>query len=388
MEVETEVETKVETWDDLDIKNDLLRGIYSYGFEKPSEIQCKACGSLFEGRDVLAQAQSGTGKTGAFVIGALNNIDVALNKSQVLIMAPTRELALQIITVQQELGSMIKGLKNKLLVGGHSSDNDIYDLKRNTPHIIIGTPGRVYDMFKRNIINTRDIKMVVLDEADEMLSYGFKEQLFVIFQYLKKDIQIALFSATLPDSIVELTKTLLKNPVNIVMKTEQLVLDGIKQFFVSICDDKQKFDVLTDLFERLVLSQTIIYCNSVGRVNELYEAMKNENYPVCSIHSDMNKEQRKESFDEFKRGKYRVLISSNVTARGIDIQQVNIVINFDLPRDPHTYLHRIGRSGRWGRKGIGINFVTPRDVSNLKFIENHYGIMMEELPSNFESIVS
>lgn len=382
------MEDKIETWDDLKIKNDLLRGIYSHGFEKPSEIQCKACGPLFEGRDVLAQAQSGTGKTGAFVIGALNNIDVSKDKTQVLILAPTRELALQILTVQQDLGSMIKDLKNKLLVGGHSSETDIYDLRKTTPHIIIGTPGRVFDMFKRNTIDTKGINMIILDEADEMLSAGFKEQLFLIFQYLRKDIQIALFSATLPDSINTLTTTLLKDPVNIVMKTEQLVLDGIKQFFVSINNDKQKYEVLTDIFDRLVLSQTIIYCNSVGRVNELFEAMKNENYPVCSIHSEMNKEERKESFDEFKNGKYRVLISSNVTARGIDIQQVNIVINFDLPRDPNTYLHRIGRSGRWGRKGIGINFVTPKDVSNLKFIENHYDIRMEELPLNFETIVN
>ena len=382
------METKIETWDDLNIKSDLLRGIYSYGFEKPSEIQCKACGPLFEGRDVLAQAQSGTGKTGAFVIGALNNIDVSKCKTQVVIMAPTRELALQILSVQQELGSMMKGLCGKLLVGGHSSEQDTCELRRNTPHIIIGTPGRIFDMFKRNIIDTKGINMIILDEADEMLSCGFKEQLFSIFQYFKKDIQIALFSATLPDSISTLTSSLLKDPVNIVMKTEQLVLDGIKQFFVTINNDKQKFEVLTDIFERLVLSQTIIYCNSVGRVNELFEAMKNENYPVCHIHSEMNKEQRKESFDEFKNGKYRVLISSNVTARGIDIQQVNIVINFDLPRDPNTYLHRIGRSGRWGRKGIGINFVTPKDVSNLKFIENHYDIRMEELPSNFETIVN
>jgi len=378
----------IETWDDLNIKNDLLRGIYSYGFEKPSEIQRKACGPLLEGRDILAQAQSGTGKTGAFIVGALNNTDPLKRETQVLIMAPTRELALQIFSVQQDLSSMIKGLVGKLLVGGQSLNDDIYDLKRNTPHIIIGTPGRIYDMFNRNAIVTANINMIVLDEADEMLSSGFKEQLFDIFQYLKKDVQIALFSATLPEPIVALTKNLLKNPVNIVMKTEQLVLDGIKQFFVSIYNDKQKYEVLTDLFDRLVLSQTIIYCNSVGRVNELFEAMKADNYPVCSIHSDMNKNQRKEAFDEFKKGKYRVLISSNVTARGIDIQQVNIVINFDLPRDPHTYLHRIGRSGRWGRKGIGINFVTPKDVSNLKFIEGHYDITMEELPSNFETIVN
>lgn len=382
-----EKEKTIESWDELDIRTDLLRGIYAHGFEKPSVIQSKACGPLFEGRDVLAQAQSGTGKTGAFVIGALNRIDTSTNKTQVLVLAPTRELAIQILNVQQELGSMIKNLNGKLLVGGHSADNDMYDLRRNTPHIIIGTPGRIYDMFKRNIISTQNIDMIILDEADEMFSYGFKYQLFDIFQFLRKDIQIALFSATLPDAVVQLTKSLLKDPVNIVMKAEQLVLDGISQFIVTLIDDKQKFEALKDIFDRLTISQTIIYCNGLARVQDLYEAMKNEGYPVCCIHSEMNKEQRKESFDEFKKGKYRVLISSNITARGIDIQQVSIVINFDLPRDPHTYLHRIGRSGRWGRKGLGINFITQRDISNLKNIESHYSCRMEELPMNFETIV-
>jgi translation initiation factor 4A len=380
------VSESVESWDLFDIKSDLLRGIYAHGFEKPSAIQSKACGPLIEGRDILAQAQSGTGKTGAFVIGALNKIDISLNKTQVLILAPTRELALQIMTVQQDLGSMMKKLNGKLLVGGHSTDGDMYEIRRTTPHIIIGTPGRIFDMFKRNIINTKDIDMIILDEADEMFSYGFKDQLFDIFQFLREDIQIALFSATLPETVIKLTKSLLKNPVNIVMKTEQLVLDGIKQYIVVLEDDKQKFDALKDLYDRLTVSQTIIYCNGVGRVNDLYEAMKNDGYPVCCIHSDMSKEQRKESFDEFKNGKYRVLISSNVTARGIDIQQVSIVINFDLPRDPHTYLHRIGRSGRWGRKGMGINFVTQRDVTTLKLIESHYNCRMEELPMNFDTI--
>lgn len=374
------------SWDDLNIKNDLLRGIYAYGFEKPSTIQALTCIPLAEGRDILAQAQSGTGKTGAFVIGALNKITMD-NKTQCLIIAPTRELAIQIDDVQKNLGNAMKNLRSKLLIGGQSSDSDIYEIRRNIPHLIIGTPGRIYEMFKKNIICCQDIDIVILDEADEMFSYGFKEQIQDIFQFLRSDVQIALFSATLPANVLHITKSLLKDPLNITMKAEELVLDGIKQYYVLLDDDKQKFITLKDLFERLTISQTIIYCNSVNRVVELHAAMKADGFAVCCVHSNMDKDERNHSFNEFKCGKFRVLISSNVTSRGIDIQQVNIVINFDLPKDPHTYLHRIGRSGRWGRKGIGVNFVTRKDVSTLKTIEEHYSSRMEELPNDFDKII-
>jgi len=379
-------ETEIENWDDLDLNTELLRGIYAYGFEKPSPIQKKACIHFINGRDILAQAQSGTGKTGAFVVGSLSRINTDLNQTQVLILNPTRELALQTLNVIQELGAMVKGLRSKILVGGTSSEIDTYEIKRTIPHIITGTPGRVYEMIKRRIIVPGNIKLIVLDEADEMFSFGFKDQVFEIFQSLK-DVQIALFSATMPQHVLNISTQLLKNPVSITVKAEDLALDGISQYVVFLDDDKQKFSTLQDLFERLTIAQTIIYCNSVGRVVDLYEAMKNDEFPVCCIHSNMDKQERELSFEEFKNGKYRVLISSNVTARGIDIQQVSIVINFDLPRDPHTYLHRIGRSGRWGRKGIGINFVTKRDSYNLKLIEGHYDKKMEELPMHFEQIL-
>ena len=385
MEVEKECEAK-NSWDDLDIQDDLLRGVYAYGFEKPSKIQSLTCVPFAEGRDLLAQAQSGTGKTGAFVIGALNKIR-NINKTQCLIIAPTRELAIQIDDVQKNIGVSMKNLHTKLLIGGQSSDSDIYEIRRNTPHLIIGTPGRVYEMFKKNIIRPQDIDIVILDEADEMFSYGFKDQIQDIFQFLRKDVQIALFSATLPENVLQTTKNLLKNPVNITMKAEELVLDGIKQYYVLLDDDKQKFATLQDIFERLTVSQTIIYCNSVNRVIDLCNAMKADGFAVCCVHSNMEKDERNHSFSEFKNGKFRVLISSNVTSRGIDIQQVNIVINFDLPKDPHTYLHRIGRSGRWGRKGVGINFVTQRDVFFLKSIEEHYSNRMEELPNDFDKII-
>lgn len=385
MEELSENVTEFESWDDLNLETELLRGIYAHGFEKPSPIQQKACLPIINGKDILAQAQSGTGKTGTFVIGSLSRVNMNLDTTQVLILNPTRELAIQTMNVISGIGCMMKKLTSKILVGG--SSDDIYEMKKSPPHIIVGTPGRVYDMFMRNIILSKNINLIVLDEADELLSNGFKEQLFDIFQCLRKDAQVALFSATISQNVIDISKRILKDQVTIVVKSEQLVLDGIGQYYITLDNDKQKFSTLQDLFERLVLSQTIIYCNSVSRVIDLYEAMKNDNFPVCCIHSNMDKQERNIAFEEFKSGKYRVLISSNVTSRGIDIQQVSIVINFDLPKDPHTYLHRIGRSGRWGRKGVAINFVTQRDICNVKAIEEYFDKVMEELPSQFDKML-
>jgi len=377
-----EIAKDIKNWDDLDLPTDLLRGIYAHGFEKPSDIQSLACVHMINGRDILAQAQSGTGKTGAFTIGALARVDSKLS-TQVIILSPTRELALQTTEVVINLSSMMN-LRIKTLIGG--AFVDIYDLKHNPPHIIVGTPGRINEMIYKKAISVTSVKMVILDEADELFSFGFKEQMLDILTKFT-DVQIAFFSATIPENILSTVLSFLKDPIQIKITPEKLVLDGISQYYVPINDDKQKFLTLKDLFGRFTLYQTIIYCNSVERVVELYNAMKTENYPVCCIHSNMEKHERTNTYNEFKSGRFRVLISSNVTARGIDIQQVSIVINFDLPKDPHIYLHRIGRSGRWGRKGIGINFITKYDINIIKAIESHYNIDIEELPLQFENIL-
>jgi translation initiation factor 4A len=237
-------------------------------------------------------------------------------------------------------------------------------------------------MMRRDRIRSKDIKLIILDEADEMLSSGFKEQVYNIFQYLGSNIQVALFSATLPESINPIIQKIMRNPVKIVVKKEMLTLEGIKQYYIAVDDDRQKYATLKDLFSYLSVSQCIIYCNSVRRVSDLYEAMKEDEFPVCCIHSNMDKVARDAAFNDFRNGNSRVMISSNVTARGIDIQQVSIVINFDLPKCVHTYLHRIGRSGRWGRKGVGINFITRRDVSKIKEIEGHYSCQIDEMPND------
>jgi translation initiation factor 4A len=377
---------EIRQWDDLVLPPDLLRSIYSYGFENPSEIQKKAILPIMSGRDVIAQAQSGTGKTGAFTISTLSKIDVMKKQTQAVLLAPTHELAIQISSVVRNLSSCIDGIQIRTLLGGTSVQTEMAELKETPPHIVVGCTGRVFDMMKRGALNCREVKICVLDEADEMLSHGFKDQVYKIFQMLPSDVQIALFSATMPEPVMRISDKFMRDPVRIMMKPEELNLEGIRQFYIAVHSDQEKYTVLKDLFQNLTISQTIIYVNNVGRVDELCNSMKEEGFPVCCIHSNMTKDERKRILDEFRRGAYRVLISSNITARGIDVQQVSTVINFDVPRSVDTYLHRIGRSGRWGRKGIAINFVTKRDIYNMKAIEKHYNIEVQEFPNNFQFV--
>ena len=376
--------TSIQSWDELDINIDLLRGIYSYGFEKPSPIQQKAIVPIIKGRDLIAQAQSGTGKTATFTIGSLQMIDLTSNTTQVLVLSPTRELVIQTANVIKQIGCMMKNLRVETCFGGSAMLETSSFSNRNTPHIICGCTGRVYDMIRREKIIPTDIKLVILDEADEMLSSGFKDQVYNIFQYFNNTIQIALFSATLPSYISEITNKIMRDPVKITIKADMLTLEGIKQYYVAIDNDRDKYNTLKNIFSYISMSQCIIYCNSIKRVTDLYEAMLEDQFPVTCIHSNMDKSARDLAFIDFKTGKSRVLISSNVTARGIDIQQVSVVINFDLPKCVHTYLHRIGRSGRWGRKGVGINFISRRDLMKLKEIENYYVCQINEMPSNLD----
>jgi len=373
-----------EAWEDIpELNTQLMRGIYGYGFEKPSPIQQKSILSIIDGRDVIAQAQSGSGKTGAFAVGVLNRIRIDVTHPQALIMAPTHELANQIHGVVKDLSTQMTGLNLQLLIGGTSTEEDLAALKANGPQVLIGCPGRVHDILRRQPAIGRGMQILVLDEADEMLSAGFNEQIYNIFQQLNTNVQVCLFSATMPPELHTLSNKFMRNPVRILVKSEMLTLRGIAQYHVALETDHDKYATLKDLFTRISVSQCIIYCNSIRRVSDLAEAMINDGFPVCSIHSGMDKSVREKMYREFRSGAHRVLISSNVTARGIDIQQVSTVINFDMPRDVHTYLHRIGRSGRWGRKGSGVNFVTRRDFRKLKEIESYYGTFIPELPADF-----
>jgi translation initiation factor 4A len=376
---------EINNWNDLNIKENLLRGIFSFGFENPSPIQKRAIKPIIEKNDVIAQAQSGTGKTGAFTISTLEVVDETVQETQALIMAPTRELAIQIIGVLDKMSTFLEGFKSKLLIGGTPMDIDIVDIEKK-PHVVVGTPGRVHDMLRRRKINTKFIKLLIIDEADEMLSAGFKEQIYNIFNFLSNNVQVCLFSATLPVEIQSLTDKFMREPVKILVKTESITLEGIKQYYIALEDDSQKYETIKDIFESISLSQCIIYCNSIKRVNDLNEALIKDGFPVCCIHSGMEKDERMKAYKDFSNGGARVLISSNLTARGIDVQQVSTVINFDVPKDIHTYIHRIGRSGRWGRKGMGINFITRRDISIIRGIEQYYDTQIEEMPSQIPNM--
>lgn len=374
--------TKIITgWEDC-VKNEkLLRGIYAYGFEIPSPIQAKAIYPMTCKRDIVAQAQSGTGKTGAFTIGSLSLIDTTLNKTQAILLAPTHELASQTTVVCASISSHME-LCVKKFVGGTPVTDDRRSIDEQIPHVVVGCPGRVFDLIRRGFLDVRNVKIFVVDEADEMLSKGFQEQIQSIFQWLPNDVQVGIFSATLTREVMELTPKFMRDPVEITMTADKLTLEGIRQYYIACDYDDDKFESLKKLFKMISVNQCIIYCNSVNRVSQLCQAMHSEGFAVDCIHRNMSKVEREEAFRNFRSGQTRFLVSSNITARGIDVQQVSVVINFDITPDPHTYLHRIGRSGRWGRKGTAINFITQRDTRIIRDIENYYSIRIDPLPEN------
>ena len=374
----------IHSWEELDISPELLRGIYNYGFEKPSPIQSKAIAPILDNKSMVAQAQSGTGKTATFTIGALSRINFDIQEEQVIILAPTRELAKQIEDVVLQLGCFITTLKTKLLIGGNSIQQDIHYLNTKKPHILIGCPGRVLDFIQHKYININKIKLVILDEADELLSSGFQEQIHHIIECVNTSTQILLFSATIPNHLYPtVQKLFLEPPVEILVKQDELTLEGIKQYYIALYNDEEKFETLKDLYSSICVSQCIIYCNSVRRVINLHQRLHQDGFSVSCIHGEMDKLERTKSFNDFRIGHTRILISSNITARGIDIQQVGIIINYDIPQDVSSYLHRIGRSGRWGRKGTGINFITKFDINKIKEIETYYDTEIAELPNNY-----
>jgi translation initiation factor 4A len=368
------------SFDDLNINETILRGVYAHGFEKPSSIQAQSIPIIISGKDVVAQAQSGTGKTGAFSIGILCNIDVTKKTIQGLIIVPTRELADQVYKVVKDLSSYmdIGVLK---VIGGTNVAMCREDLRKN-PQIVIGTPGRILDMISRKDLPTIDIKMLVLDEADEILSFGFKESIHNIIQCLSKETQICIFSATLPDEILELTDKFMNDPQKVLVKKEQLTLEGIQQFFINVKHNDWKYDVITDLYDTINVGQCIIYMNSKNKIEEVYDKLTRDNFPVGFITGDRSVQERNEVMDQFRAGTLRILLSSDLLARGIDIQQLSLVLNFDLPREKETYIHRIGRSGRYGRKGVAINLISDRDVEYMKHIEEFYDTKIDEMPQN------
>ncbi|KAK4785869.1 hypothetical protein SAY86_002558 [Trapa natans] len=335
----------VVSFDQMDLKDDLLRGIYQYGFEKPSAIQQRAVMPIIRGRDVIAQAQSGTGKTSMIALTVCQIVDTASREVQALILSPTRELASQTEKTILAVGDFMN-IQAHACIGGKSLGEDIRKLEHGV-HVVSGTPGRVCDMIKRRTLRTRAIKLLILDESDEMLSRGFKDQIYDVYRYLPPELQVVLVSATLPNEILEITGKFMTDPVRILVKRDELTLE----------------------------------------VDWLTEKMRSCNFTVSSMHGDMPQKERDAIMGEFRSGATRVLITTDVWARGLDVQQVSLVINYDLPNNRELYIHRIGRSGRFGRKGVAINFVKSDDIKILRDIEQYYSTQIDEMPMNVADLI-
>ncbi|KAK0260047.1 ATP-dependent RNA helicase eIF4A [Friedmanniomyces endolithicus] len=366
-QIESNYDETTDSFDAMNLKPELLRGVYAYGFERPSAIQQRAIMPVIKGNDVIAQAQSGTGKTATFSVSVLQKIDPNIKACQALILAPTRELAQQIQKVVVAIGDFMQ-IECHACIGGTSVRDDMKALQEG-PQIVVGTPGRVQDMIQRRVLKTDSMKMFVLDEADEMLSRGFTADL-----------------RHLPD-VLEVTTKFMRDPVRILVKKDELTLEGIKQFYIAVEKEDWKLDTLSDLYETVTITQAVIFCNTRRKVDWLTDKLTARDFTVSAMHGDMDQGQRDVIMKEFRSGSSRVLIATDLLARGIDVQQVSLVINYDLPANRENYIHRIGRGGRFGRKGVAINFVTADDVRMMREIEQFYSTQIEEMPMNVADLI-
>jgi len=384
-EIESNWDEVYHNFDDMKLKENLLRGIYAYGFEKPSAIQQRAIVPCIRGNDVIAQAHSGTGKTATFSIAILQKIKTDISDTQALVLAPTRELAQQIQKVVLALGDFLQVVCHAC-IGGTNVREDMGILQRGA-HVVVGTPGRVYDMIQRKALSTSRISMFILDEADEMLSRGFKDQIYDVFKTLDDEIQVVLLSATMPQDVLEVTKKFMRSPTRILVKKEELTLEGIRQFYIDVEREDWKLDTLCDLYETLTITQAVIFLNTRRKVDWLMEKMHERDFTVSAMHGDMDQKERELIMREFRSGSSRVLITTDLLARGIDVQTVSLVINYDIPTNRENYIHRIGRGGRFGRKGVAINFVTLEDKKIMKDIQTFYNTTVEEMPTNVNDLI-
>jgi len=384
-EIESNWDEIVDNFDNMNLSPELLRGIYAYGFERPSTIQQRAILPVIKGRDVIAQAQSGTGKTATFSISALQKLDLSNPQCQALILAPTRELAQQIQKVVIALGDFMK-VSCHACIGGTNVRDDMKILSDGA-QVVVGTPGRVFDMINRGALKTDHMKMFILDEADEMLSRGFKDQIYDVFQRLPPSTQVVLLSATMPTEVMEVTTKFMRDPIRILVKKDELTLEGIKQFYVAVEKEEWKLDTLCDLYETVTITQAVIFCNTRRKVDWLTEKLTAREFTVSAMHGDMEQGQREVIMKEFRSGSSRVLIATDLLARGIDVQQVSLVINYDIPANKENYIHRIGRGGRFGRKGVAINFITADDTRMLREIEQFYSTQVLEMPMNVADLI-
>jgi len=380
------METQVTNYgfNDLNLKDELLKGVYLYGFTKPSKIQINGIQNISSGKDCILQSQSGTGKTATYLLGALNRIDAEEKKCQGIIITPTHELADQVYDVAVQLSKFLD-INIVKCIGGTDVNETREQIK--SAHVVIGTNGRISHMIKEKRLNLYSIKFIILDEADELLADGLNEKIKFIFDKCSDGIQCCMVSATYPPHIFNISKKIMDNPVKVLLKNSEVAVDLISQFYVNVEKEDLKFDTLLDLYSLVSTSQAIIFCNSVEKVDWLKENLEKNNFVITCIHGKMNQKERETIVKEFRDGKTRILLTTDLLSRGIDIPLVNLVINYDLPINKENYIHRIGRCGRFNKKGVSITMVKMEDPSDVKLfnkLKYHYKINIKELPENIQ----
>lgn len=356
-------------FNELNLSHEVQRALSEMGFEEATPIQSKAIPYVLEGRDILGQAQTGTGKTCAFGIPAIEMIDPSIHGVQVLALCPTRELAIQVSEELKNVCKYKKGIKILPIYGGQSIDRQIMALK-NKPQIIVGTPGRVMDHMRRHTLKLQSLKMLILDEADEMLNMGFREDIDVILEELPKERQTLLFSATISREIKEITKLYQNNPEHIVTAHKELTIPSIEQFYLEV-RESSKLELLCRLVDAKNIKLGMVFCNTKKKVDELTSALQTRGYSAEALHGDMKQTERDRVMSKFRKGHIDLLVATDVAARGIDVNDIEAVFNYDIPSDEEYYVHRIGRTGRAGKAGVSYSFVFGRDIYKLKDIQRY-----------------
>jgi len=354
---------------ELNLSEAMLKALDNMGFEEATPIQSKAIPPVMEGKDIIGQAQTGTGKTCAFGVPAVEMIDPKVSGVQVLMLCPTRELAIQVSEELKNLCKFKKGIKTLPIYGGQSIDRQIMALK-NKPQIIIGTPGRVMDHMRRHTLKLQELKMIVLDEADEMLNMGFREDIDIILKEVPADRQTLLFSATMSKEILEITKLYQRNPMIIKTVHKELTMPTTEQFYIEV-RESSKLELLCRMIDAKNLKVAIVFCNTKRKVDEVTTALQTRGFSAEALHGDMKQTERDRVMNKFRKGLVDILVATDVAARGIDVNNVEAVFNYDIPTDEEYYVHRIGRTGRAGKKGISYSFVFGRDVFKLRDIQRY-----------------
>lgn len=356
-------------FEEFNLRESVKKALADAGYVTSTQIQTKAIPSILEGRDVIGQSQTGTGKTASFSLPIIEKVDIESKKTQALILCPTRELAVQVAEEIRKFTKYTEGLKTLAIYGGQSIDRQILGLKKGV-QIVIGTPGRVMDHIKRKTLKLDNVKMVVLDEADEMLSMGFEEDIESILKYVPEDRQTVLFSATMNQRIMNITKKYLKNPKNIKIKAEALTVDNIEQISLEM-KQGMKDESLTRLIDIHKPRKAIVFCNTKRKVDDLIEVLKKKGYKAEALHGDIKQTQRDRIMRKLKNGEFQILVATDVVARGIDVEDLDLVINYDIPQEDEYYVHRIGRTGRNGNTGKAFTFVVGKERSKIYEIQKY-----------------